>query len=272
MLLRDAPDTIAEEGSEEEGEGVAIVEVTTEEAPHAVPPVDHLIQQKKKEVTRSKRNSVTRGLGGGREGEEVEDAEDATVTIIANVSAVSLVMTTHPKMIKTASKIVTTEETADPDDSAKGRDAHHHAALMMKIVEMIIKMTEIGVMIEIAVTTGIVATIEIAVTTGIVVITEIDVIIGIEETTEIAVMTGIEGMIAREIEEETSGKGEMIEDMRMITSKRGNDAVPDQRGDSDRALDETKPKMREKAAILVVSKMQVIRLRSRYQTFSREQE
>merc|ERR1719476_993991 len=131
---------------------------------------------------------------------------------------------------------------------------------MMKIVEMIIKTTEIGVMIEIAVTTGIVATIEIAVTTGIVVITEI------------AVTTGIEGMIAREIEEEMSVKGEMIEDTRMITSKRGNDAVRDQRGDSDRALEETKPKMMEKAAILVVSKMQVIRSRSRYRTFSREQE
>merc|ERR1719318_861041 len=139
-------------------------------------------------------------------------------------------------------------------------------------------------MIEIAVTTGIVVTIEIAVTTGmavttgIVVTTEIDVITGIEETTEIgvttgmAVITGIEGMIAREIEEEMSGKGEMIDDMRMITSKREKDAVPDQRGDSDRALDETRLKMREKAAILVVSKMQVSRLRSRYQTFSREQE
>merc|ERR1719494_1315925 len=136
----------------------------------------------------SKRNSETRGLGGGREGEEVEDAEDATVTIIANVNAVSLVMTTHPKMIKTGSKIVTMEETADPEGSVKGRDAHHCAALMMKIVEMIIKMTEIGVMIEIAVTTGIVVTIEIAVTTGIVLTTEIDVITGIEETTEIVVM------------------------------------------------------------------------------------
>merc|ERR1719494_1265283 len=134
----------------------------------------------------SKRNSETRGLGGGREGEEVEDAEDATVTIIANVNAVSLVMTTHPKMIKIASKIVTTEEIADPEGFAKGRDAHHHAALMMKIVEMNIKTTEIGVMIEIAVTTGIVVTIEIAVTTGIVLTTEIDVI------------TGIEGMIAKE--------------------------------------------------------------------------
>merc|ERR1719505_406445 len=102
--------------------------------------------------------------------------------------------------------------------------------------------------------------IEIAVTTGIVV------------TIEIAVTTGIEEMIAREIEEEMSGKDEMIEDTRMITSKKEKDAVPDQRGDSDRALDETKPKMREKAAILVVSKMQVIRLRSRYQTFGREQE
>merc|ERR1712147_222195 len=100
----------------------------------------------------------------------------------------------------------------------------------------------------------------IAVTTGIVLTTEIDVITGIEETT------------AREIEEEMSGKGEMIEDTRMITSKREKDAVPDQRGDSDRALDETKPKMKVKEAILVVSKMQVIRLRSRYQTFGREQE
>merc|ERR1719494_383209 len=127
-------------------------------------------------------------------------------------------------------------------------------------------------MIEIAVTTGIVVTIEIAVTTGIDVTTEIDVITGIEETTEIVVMIGIEEMIAREIEEEMSGKGETIEDTRMITSKKEKDAVPDQRGDSDRALDETKPKMREKAAILVVSKMQVIRVRSRYQTFSREQE
>jgi len=272
MLLRDAPDTIAEEGSEEEEEGVAIVGVTTEEAPHAVPPVDHLIQQKKKEVTRSKRNSEMRGQGGGREGVEVEDVEDATVTIIANVSAVSLVMTTHPKMIKTASKIVTTEETADPEGSAKGRDAHHHAALMMKIVEMIIKMTEIDAMIEIAVTIGIVETTEIDVTTGMAVTTGIAVITGIDEMIEIVVMTGIEEMIAREIEEEMSGKGEMIEDTRMITSKKEKDAVPDQRGDSDRALDETKPKMREKAAILVVSKMQVIRLRSRYQTFSREQE
>merc|ERR1719494_1283233 len=111
-------------------------------------------------------------------------------------------MTTHPKMIKTASKIVTTEETADPEGFAKGRDAHHHAALMMKIVEMIIKTTEIGVMIETAVTTGIVVTIEI------------DGITGIEETTEIAVMTGIEEMIAKEIEEEMSGKGEMIDDTR----------------------------------------------------------
>merc|ERR1719505_553736 len=115
-------------------------------------------------------------------------------------------------------------------------------------------MTEIGMMIEIAVTTGNVATIEIV------------------GTTEIVVMTGIEEMIAREIEEEMSGKGEMIDDTRMITSKREKDAVPGQRGDSDRALDETRPKMREKAAILVVSKMQVIRLRSRYQTFGREQE
>merc|ERR1719505_188183 len=126
-------------------------------------------------------------------------------------------------------------------------------------------------MIEIAVTTVIVVTIEIAVTTGMVVTTGIAVITGIDEMIEIVVMTGIEEMIAREIEEEMSGKGEMIEDTRMITSKRGNDAVPGQRGDSDRALDETKPKMREKAAIQVVSKMQVIRLRSRYQTFGREQ-
>merc|ERR1719494_160474 len=123
-------------------------------------------------------------------------------------------------------------------------------------------------MIEIALTTGIVETTEIAVTTGMVVTTGIDVTTEIDEMIEIAVRTGIEGMIAREIEEEMSGKGEMIDDMRMITSKKEKDAVPDQRGDSDRGLDETKPKMREKAAILVVSKMQVIRLRSRYQTFS----
>merc|ERR1719505_398380 len=121
-------------------------------------------------------------------------------------------------------------------------------------------------MIEIAVTTVIVETTEIAVTTGMAVTTGIAVITGIDEMIEIVVMTGIEERIAREIEEEMSGKGEMIEDTRMITSKRGNDAVLGQRGDSDRALDETKPKMREKAAILVVSKMQVIRLRrSRYQ-------
>lgn len=269
MLPRDAPDTIAEEGSEEEEEGVAIVEVTTEEALLAVAPVDHLIQQKKKEVTRSKRNSEMRGLGGGREVGEVEDVEVATVTIIANVSAVNLVMTTHPKMIKTAIKIVTTVETVDPEGFVKGRDAHHRAALMMKIVEMIIKMTEIGATIEIAVTTGIVETTEIAVTTGIVATTEIDEMIEIVVRTGIAVMTEIEGMIAREIEEEMSGKGEMIEDTRMITSKKEKDAVPDQRGDSDRALDETKPKMRKKAAILVVSKMQVIRLRSRSDIWQR---
>jgi len=194
--------------------------------------------------------------------EEAEGVEGATTAIIiVKGNAVNQVTTTLHRMIKTETKteIKMIEEVEDQEDSVSASDAHRHAALMMKIVEMIVtvRMIVIAAMVEVA---------------EIVVMTEMAEIIEIGEIPVIAGTTAIVEMIVRGmvtdaetiVKEGTTGTTIRIDVMMVI--KTANGAVLGQREDSDKAPDKTRVRVKEKVGNRVVPTMQVTRHRSKYQT------